>query len=438
MALFKNIAQGVIDAGRAGNYNGTGLGDAPTTGDPFYDDLFGSNPYRNLTYNKSWWQSLLEGLGFRTSYDTWREQAEVNSNEFDARIMEMMKQNQYNSPSAESARMRQAGLNPDLLGTGDVEPGFSEAPDPNGMQPNPADDFMQFGETFMSVLGKTMTLYKDFKGLAELDNLIEAGDLQNIKTMYDSIDSFIESRFSEPDFINRSSYNNAVARTKSMLESELSGDYEGSSAFRLGVDKRNWKRWTETAGERLDSLMGDARAFESFAKAGKARSSASGVKLDPLYTKTDSADVVIIGTADIIAQYYPQLLDAKAKNDAYQETLRTDALEIQGIEQDIQHQEVDYLYEHDAGVKSAQEKLAKYDADWYNHRIKAVTDDMQRQILDFLKEKAKTSRFASLMLMNWTLGNMVNMGVSANVGAQVGLNFGLGANIANTVSRIIK
>ena len=439
MALMKNMINGVIGEVGAGSYNGTGLGDAPVTGNTMYDQLYAANPYRGLTYNKSWWQSLLESMGFRTSYDTWREQAQVNANEYDARIAELMQQNEFNDPSAQAARERLAGINPDLLGIGDVAEAASQAPDPNGMQPNPADDFQQFGETFMGVLGKTLTLYRDFKGLSELDNLIEAGDLDNVKRMYESIDSFVQSRFQEGDFNNRSSYLKAVSRIKGELEDELmTDDYASSSAFRIGIDRKNWRRWSSLAGDYLDGLMGDKSGFSAFTGAGNARASATESKLNPLYTKSDDVDDTMTGISVIISDNYSQILQDKSKNDAYAEALRTGALENQGIQQDIENQYLDQMNEGNAGVKQARSELAKYDAEWYAAQLKARTDSMQEQILDFLRNKARTSRFASLMLMNWSLNNMVNMGINANASASVGLNFGLGANIANTVSTIFK
>ena len=203
MGLWKNISQGVIDTMRDGMYNGTGLPDAPETGDPFYDDLYQANPYRNLTYHKSAWQSLLEGLGFRTSYDTWREQAEVNSAEYDARIMEMMKANEYNSPTAEAARMRQAGLNPDLLGTADVEPAAEQAPDPNGMEPNVADDFNAFGETLSTIFSRALVVCKDFKALDQMNAVIDAQNIDNARNMISTIDGIIEGAFVAIDSARR-------------------------------------------------------------------------------------------------------------------------------------------------------------------------------------------------------------------------------------------
>ena len=107
--------------------------------------MFKNNPYRNQTYNLSTWQTWWSDLGFRTGYDTWSEDIKKNSAEYDARIYELMQQNEYNDPSAQAARERAAGMNPDLLGIGDVAEAASQAPDPNGVAPTSNDEGMLQG-----------------------------------------------------------------------------------------------------------------------------------------------------------------------------------------------------------------------------------------------------------------------------------------------------
>ena len=79
-----------------------------------YANLMSSNPYRGLTYTKSPWQNFLSKLGFRTQADAWQENMQVQANEYDAAVMEKIQEEQYNDPSAQVARMKNANLNPDL------------------------------------------------------------------------------------------------------------------------------------------------------------------------------------------------------------------------------------------------------------------------------------------------------------------------------------
>lgn len=116
------------------------IGSAPSGYGREYDQLFANNPYRDLTYHESAWQRFLSSLGFRTGYDAWLENTQVQANEFDAGIFSQMFQNQYNSEVAKAMRMRAAGQNPDLLGTGDVENAASPSEDVNGMPEQTGDE----------------------------------------------------------------------------------------------------------------------------------------------------------------------------------------------------------------------------------------------------------------------------------------------------------
>lgn len=118
---------------------GAELGSAPSGYGADYDQMFAANPYRNQTYKKSFWQSVAEGLGFRTGYDTWRENAMTNAAEWDADVFALMNQNKYDTPEAMAARERAAGINPDLLGIGDVAQSAQMRNDANGMNPTESD-----------------------------------------------------------------------------------------------------------------------------------------------------------------------------------------------------------------------------------------------------------------------------------------------------------
>lgn len=433
-----NVFDSAFQLMRQQNELSTGLGSAPITGNDMYDRLYQANPYRNLTYKQSFWQRIASMLGFRTDADRWLEDAQVNSNEYDAQVASIMQQNAYNDPTAMAQRERSAGMNPDLLGIGDVAESASPQEDVNGMSPNVGDEFTSFGESLASVISRSVAMYKDFKSIAELDNIIESQDFDNAQKMIVSVDGYLNSRFQEGDFNNRSSFDRKIGSLKSELESELLGDYEGSSAYRLGIDKKRWKRWTEQAGQQLDSLLTDTSAWKRYAEAGGARAEGTAAKLNPLYSKTDEFDDTMMGLVPILSDNYRQLLVDKSKNDAYQEALRTGALENEGMKQDLEGTELAFKQDNDFAIKKASADIAKYDNEWYQHSLNQTIANMQKQMLDVLQQKAKTSRFARLMLMNWTMNNMVNIGVNASANASVGLNFGLGANIARTASTILK
>lgn len=92
-----------------------------------YQDLLDANPYRNLTYKKSFWQNVASWLGLRTQADAWQENMDVQSREYDAAIRQKQYDEEYNDPQSQMARMRAAGINPDIDGGQSIDSG-SAAP----------------------------------------------------------------------------------------------------------------------------------------------------------------------------------------------------------------------------------------------------------------------------------------------------------------------
>lgn len=78
------------------------------------NDLKAANPYRNLEYKESGWQKLISALGFRTGADAWRENMAVQAAEYDAALAQKEFDTNYNDPQSQVARMKAAGLNPDI------------------------------------------------------------------------------------------------------------------------------------------------------------------------------------------------------------------------------------------------------------------------------------------------------------------------------------
>lgn len=191
---------------------GTGLENL-SHGNKMYDDLFKANPYTNLTYNKSSWQDFLSRLGFRTDYDRWLEDAQVNKAEYDAQVQSIIQQNEYNSPSAQAERMRQAGMNPDLLGTQGVSDSASPTQDVNGMMQNAGDEFGQafekvqnFASTIMSMFQMGTGLAKDFMTFKQMQQGIAGQDVDLAKSFMDFADNYVLKSAPTEPFSNDREY----------------------------------------------------------------------------------------------------------------------------------------------------------------------------------------------------------------------------------------
>lgn len=181
------------------------LGEAPS-GYGQYDKLFQNNPYRNLEYKQSFWQRIASLLGFRTGADKFAEQAQLNAAEYDADVFALMQQNDFNSPSEQAERMREAGLNPDLLGTGDVAPAAQMRNDANGMEPTEGEgtDFFQVAslvsQGVLDLIPQVMsfaTNLQQLKGIRVDNDLKELSFGQNARQ---AAEDFFLSSVTEQDY----------------------------------------------------------------------------------------------------------------------------------------------------------------------------------------------------------------------------------------------
>lgn len=159
------------DGSRYGsNYAGTGL-EFMSSDNPMYDAYFKANPYVNQTYHKTLIDRLFGGI-FRTGYDKWRDEMSVNAAQYNAGIVDMQQQNQYNSEEAKAMRMRAAGENPDLLGTGDVSEAANTNPDPQDAQIPEVDDvagafgaITNFVGGFNDIIAGAFSMMKTFQDI---------------------------------------------------------------------------------------------------------------------------------------------------------------------------------------------------------------------------------------------------------------------------------
>lgn len=262
--------QDAINNQSSRGYQQVDVGQAPSGYGDQYDQLFASNPYRNLNYNRTGWQRFLSNLGFRTKYDDFREQAQINAQEFDAGIFSMIQQNEFNDPSAQASRMRNAGMNPDLLGTGDVASGASPADDPNGMPAQDSGaDFQQAMSTVGSIasfafsaIQSTFAIMKDSKALKNMQLINDGQKIANDNSLIsggNSLEALISNvvwKTTSPDKVPDPKV------LSGSLERALSGIftdpdmYERASKvaqeFSAGLpqDAQAWKTWHERASSK--------------------------------------------------------------------------------------------------------------------------------------------------------------------------------------------
>lgn len=153
-----------------------------------------SNPYSNLqsssnpftgsegVYKTSRWQAFLSSLGFRTQADAWNENMQVQSQEYAAALAQKAYDEQYNLPVNQVARMRAAGLNPDLNGGDSIDSGSAQplGEDPSTPMQSTGDEgaIMSAANTIMSAISTGFAVAKDIGTLKNMHIMNDQGMIE--------------------------------------------------------------------------------------------------------------------------------------------------------------------------------------------------------------------------------------------------------------------
>lgn len=149
------------------------------------------NPYTGLTYNQGWFDRLMGDLGFRTKADAFQESMQMQANEFATNLALKAHDEQYNSPAAQAARMRAAGINPDLSDevTSGSTPPMSEDTNPPSQEGMAADNPMQVAGDILKGVSMGLGFAKDLASLTQMQESIEAQQIGNSQGLFDFANS---------------------------------------------------------------------------------------------------------------------------------------------------------------------------------------------------------------------------------------------------------
>lgn len=179
MSAFIGPAMGIAAAASVGSKKKTPNEDVYSVDSGKYGSAYSSvvsaNPYANMDYRQSFWQKVLSGLGFRTNYDAYKESMALQAKEYDAQMAQKAYNEQFDSALAQTQRLREAGINPDIAG--DVSAGESQSPVDDGNPPVPpqADDFglvsqglQSLGAMAINSVQMALGFAKDFQSLRQM------------------------------------------------------------------------------------------------------------------------------------------------------------------------------------------------------------------------------------------------------------------------------
>lgn len=364
-------------AGADNHLIGTELGSAPSGFGSDYDRLFEANPYRNLTYKKSWWQDLVSALGFRTDADRWREDAQVNSAEYDASVMSMIQQNNYNSPAAQASRMRQAGQNPDLLGTGDVASAASPAEDPNGMSQNIGDEQVAtIGRSIMNLVPSIMSFATQ---LSQLRGIRAENDLKELDfndSVIDYSNKFFNEGLTKKDYLEAFEKNDFT----NILNAAISNS--NSLAESLFTSKSARRRFNLAYQQHSRSFVAEMQKYKTFDEFEEYRKSLIDKRANPMFDDDNSTMVEL--TSKILKPFIAW------QQRVYEINARRSQLRNPDAEQTLENTQIanQQAYENviDPSLQASAENTANERSSQENEIINA-TNDMFSEIMRNLDEK---------------------------------------------------
>lgn len=217
--------------------------------------LSSMNPYRNKTYKESPWQGFLSSLGFRTGADAWNENMAVQSAEYDAALAQKQFDMEYTDPAAQVARMRAAGINPDLDGANSISPGEpgSMGEDPSTPMQSTGDEgmVMQVANGIMSAFSTALGVASTFQGVQSkhLDNLLRVAGFAE-----QQFPNFIPFLGEDPTAESPIERSDAIANSLAMAKLFARGN----------LPSRYRKHFVDTINGFWNSAPKDAAAFKAW------------------------------------------------------------------------------------------------------------------------------------------------------------------------------
>lgn len=227
-----------------------------------YQQLLDANPYRNPDYRESPWQKFLKFLGFRTQADAYAENMQIQANEYDAQIAQKQYDEQYNDPLNQVARMRNAGLNPDIDGGSSIDSGSAQnlGEDPSTPMQSTGEEqqLMDFANGLMNIFSTAIGLTSGVQGIAR--NRIQ-NNLLRLQTDND-MTAFAKQMF--PYFLPDSDAPNILDDGTALSWQAIAK--QNASIFAGSLNKKNQKSFMNKIQSFWNGALGKAESYEDMQK----------------------------------------------------------------------------------------------------------------------------------------------------------------------------
>lgn len=225
-----------------------------------YQSLIDANPYRNAGYTVRPWQQFLSWLGFRTQADAWKENMAIQAQEYDSAILQKQYNEDYNDPQSQVARMRAAGLNPDIdpssVSAGEASP-MPEDPSTPMQSTGQEGQLMDFANGIMNIASTALGLVSSVQGISR-------NALQNslLATEGETAISDLAQRMA-PYFIPQSDAGFYDEDGNFDISWQMDA-LESAKIFSRSMDKRTQRRFLDSISSYWNGALGEAKSYEEF------------------------------------------------------------------------------------------------------------------------------------------------------------------------------
>lgn len=224
-----------------------------------YANLFNSNPYLNFTRQDGLWDKIGDFFGFRTAQDKSRDSQLNAAREYAGQVAQLQFENQYNSPQAMAERSRQAGLNPDLNGIGDVAPAGEFAQEQTSPEFSENDDVLSKAGNILTMLisasGSALGIASQFKQLENMNLKNDAQEISNYLQLSGLVPDYI-SQFISPDNVHGLLEDGDILSKKSVL------DFATRPQFSPFRSKRNRSAFGKSINLMFDNVKDYATRYK--------------------------------------------------------------------------------------------------------------------------------------------------------------------------------
>lgn len=168
-----------------------------------YNALKQNNPYAQSLRKKTWLDGLVSSLGLQSGYDKYELERKQNELNYEASINQLIQQNAYNSPTEQADRMREAGMNPDLVdGVSDNTQSSEAAPplalsDMSDVISKANEPVQKLGQNLIQAIQFAFGIAESINGIEGMKLSNDSKDISNLLSLFRGADE-MESKFTQP------------------------------------------------------------------------------------------------------------------------------------------------------------------------------------------------------------------------------------------------